>query len=292
MGVQVVAVREWGPDLSGLVASPFADLLEEGGVLYLPELPFEVAPDEKRFLSPTWLDGSSKSVYLKGQDRRLRGTRAVGAEREALQAMVERFGSCSQALVRALFPAYVGSLKLANTSFRPCEAEGRRQSWRHDDTRLHTDAFPSQPLQGQRILRVFSNANPEGRSRNWRIGEPFGTMAERFLPRVGRPLPGKHWLMEKLGVTKAYRTEYDHIMLRLHDLQKADLRYQYASPQERFEFPPGTTWICFSDQVLHAVMAGQHLFEQTFSLPAEAQVRPERSPLRVLETLTGRRLAA
>jgi len=57
----------------------------------------------------------------------------------------------------------------------------------------------------------------------WRIGEPFAAMAEKFLPLVRRPLPGKHAVLKALGVTKSPRTEYDHIMLRFHDLQKADL---------------------------------------------------------------------
>jgi hypothetical protein len=54
-------------------------------------------------------------------------------------------------------------------------------------------------------------------------------------------------------------------------------------------FAPGTTWVVFSDQVLHAVMSGQFMMEQTFWLPR----RPAAArtlPLRVLEQMTGRRL--
>jgi hypothetical protein len=38
-------------------------------------------------------------------------------------------------------------------------------------------------------------------------------------------------------------------------------------------------------------MSGQFAFEQTFYLPVNAMKDPERSPLRVLERLTGRTLA-
>ena len=38
---------------------------------------------------------------------------------------------------------------------------------------------------------------------------------------------------------------------------------------------PGTTWICFTDQVLHAAMSGQHLLEQTFVLEPENMLRPK-----------------
>jgi hypothetical protein len=37
-------------------------------------------------------------------------------------------------------------------------------------------------------------------------------------------------------------------------------------------------------------MAGQHLFEQTFHLPVAAQRRPDLSPLKTLERLSGRTL--
>jgi hypothetical protein len=48
--------------------------------------------------------------------------------------------------------------------------------------------------------------------------------------------------------------------------------------------------VVFSDQVLHAVMSGQYMMEQTFHLPADALYRPETSPLKVLERMTGRTL--
>jgi hypothetical protein len=290
--VQALSYAEWNPAVTPVQAADFAQLLEAGRVLYLPRLAFELDSGERRFLSQEWLDGGSKSLYLKGQDRSLRGAAAQGRDRANIQSMIERFGLRATRLVHALFPMYGGHLQPANTSFRPCEASGRKQSWRHDDTRLHTDAFPSQPLQGKRILRVFTNVNPQGKARLWRIGEPFPEMAAKFLPLVRRPLPGKHAVLNALGVTKSPRTEYDHIMLRFHDLQKADTGYQRSAPQEWFAFPPGATWVCFSDQVMHAVMEGQHLFEQTFYLPVEGQWTPEASPLRVLEKMTGRRLAA
>jgi hypothetical protein len=290
--VQTLSYAEWNPAVKPAQAADFTQILEAGRVLYLPQLTFELDGGERRFLAPSWLEAGSKSLYLKGHERNLRGAAAQGRDRANIQSMIARFGLRATRLVQALFPTYSGHLQAGNTSFRPSEAAGRKQSWRHDDTRLHTDAFPSQPLQGKRILRVFTNVNPQGKARLWRIGEPFPAMAAKFLPLVRRPLPGKHAVLSALGVTKSPRTEYDHIMLRFHDLQKADLGYQKSAPQEWFSFPPGTTWVCFSDQVMHAVMEGQHLFEQTFYLPVEGQQQPEASPLRILEQMTGRRLAA
>ncbi len=42
---------------------------------------------------------------------------------------------------------------------------------------------------------------------------------------------------------------------------------------------------------MHAVMSGQHAFEQTFHLPVSAQRWPETAPIYVLERLAGRTLA-
>ena len=61
-------------------------------------------------------------------------------------------------------------------------------------------------------------------------------------------------------------------------------------PQTAYEFPVGSTWMAFTDQVSHAAMAGQHLLEQTFYLPVTAMADEARSPLRILERLTGREL--
>jgi hypothetical protein len=97
-------------------------------------------------------------------------------------------------------------------------------------------------------------------------------------------------VLEKLHITKSRRSEYDHLMLGLHDGAKADPEYQKTCPQQRIEFPPDCTWIVYTDQVMHAAMSGQHAFEQTFHLPPEALAHPQASPLKVLERIAGRAL--
>ncbi len=91
-------------------------------------------------------------------------------------------------------------------------------------------------------------------------------------------------------MTKSFRSEYDHLMLQLHDGMKSDLDYQQTSPQENAEFPPGSVWVCFSDQTSHAVMAGQYMLEQTLHPDAAKQHNPPSSPLAILSRLTGRPL--
>jgi hypothetical protein len=69
-------------------------------------------------------------------------------------------------------------------------------------------------------------------------------------------------------------------MLQLHDRMKEDTAYQSAAPQLPFDFPPGSAWMAFTDQVSHAAMSGQHQLEQTFLLPVGAMLDEARSPLR------------
>ena len=269
-------------------------IVEDGMVLSFARLPFVLDESERRFLDPRWADGKAKNISVRwGPEHpggELRGALGDATDLVALKAMIVRYAEQSEAFALRLFPHYRTHLKRGNTSFRPVDVAGRETSWRKDDTRLHIDAFPSNPMHGTRLLRVFCNVNPNGQPRRWRVGEPFEAHARRYLPSIPRPLPGSAWLMNAIGITKRRRTEYDHMMLQLHDRAKADAAFQSGSPQARVDFAPGTTWVVFSDQVLHAAMGGQHMMEQTFYLAPEHQHRPEASPLGILERLTGRTL--
>ena len=268
------------------------DVVESGAVLAFPQLAFALGDAEKRFLDPRWADVKAKNVSVRWPSGELRGAAGTADDLQQLRALVVRFAEQSEAFALRLFPHYRGHLRRGNTSFRPTDVAGRVRSWRQDDTRLHVDAFPSNPMQGTRLLRVFSNVNPSGAPRRWRVGEPFEAHAQRYLAAIRPPLPGAAWLMAATGITKRRRTEYDHLMLQLHDRAKADAEFQRTSPQARVDFAPGTTWVCFSDQVLHAAMGGQHMLEQTFQLDAPHLAHPESAPLAILERLTGRALLA
>ncbi|HEX2565785.1 MAG TPA: Kdo hydroxylase family protein [Burkholderiales bacterium] len=281
----------WDPALSPAEQAAATEKLESGAVLYFPRLPFVLEPGERRYLSAAWCAEGSKNVSLDPATGAVRGARGGVEDLEGLRAMIARFAQNARGLADALFPRYRGAFTLARTSFRPVEVETRESSWRKDDRRLHVDAFPSRPNHGERILRVFTNVNPT-EPRQWIVGEPFERLAEQFVPKMARPLPGSAALLAALGLTKGKRSEYDHIMLQLHDRMKADAAYQAASPQEKFAFPPGSTWVVFSDQVSHAVLHGQYLLEQTLHLPVGRMQDPARAPLRVLERLTGRPLAS
>ena len=102
--------------------------------------------------------------------------------------------------------------------------------------------------------------------------------------------PARSTLLSALRVTKGVRSDYDHLMLGLHDRAKSDMAYQRDCAQQIVRFAPGTTWLCFSDQVMHAAVSGQHMLEQTIHLPVSALYDPASSPLAILERLCGRTL--
>ena len=85
------------------------------------------------------------------------------------------------------------------------------------------------------------------------------------------------------------RSAYDEMMLGLHDAGKLSVDYQNSALRTDVAFPPDTSWLCFTDKVLHAALGGQFVLEQTFHLPLEAMADPARSPLRTLERITGRK---
>ena len=280
---------DWRPALAPGVQETAVRAIEDGGVLVLPRLGFALSERERRFLSPEWSDGRAKNISLDGTQ--LNGARGAPEDLSLLAAMIARFARDAADLVVTLFPRYAPYVQRARTSFRPQPAVGRRVSWRKDDSRLHVDAFPSRPTHGERILRVFSNVNP-AQDRVWRVGEPFEAVARTFLPRIRDPLPGSAAVLAALRVTKSPRSAYDHLMLNLHDRAKEDPAYQRDCAQEVVHFAPGTTWLCFSDQVMHAAVSGQYMLEQTIHLPVTALYDSAKAPLAVLERLTGRKLVA
>lgn len=264
--------------------------IEDGAVLLFGTGAFTLHPGEEMFRQRAFASGKTKNVSLRGNGVELRGAAGSDAEQEALLALLMRFRGFCQDLVAASFPIYVPLMRLAQTSYRPFEVAGRVTSWRADDTRLHVDAFPSNPVGHNRILRVFFNFNGAGEPRVWRVGEDFTSMVVRFLPRV----PHYSWLaasaLAAAKVTKSRRSEYDHVMLHLHDGLKRDMEYQASAPQQTVEFAPGQVWVTFSDGVLHSVLRGRYMLEQTIQLPFEAQHDPGKSPYRIIERTLGRTL--
>lgn len=274
-------------EIAGAPGPAYIAALEAGSVLYFPALGFAPLAHEAPLFTPAIRDPGSRNISLDAAGR-LKGAAGDAADQAALAAMIARFRAQARELLSSLAPAYTQSLRCGAASFRPMLVEARAQSLRADDRLLHVDAFPSRPNRGERLLRVFTNVNPYGVARVWRVGEPFEQVAQRFLPRIKRYSRWRAKGLRALRVTKSLRSEYDHLMLQLHDAMKSDAAYQQDASQVTFGFPSGATWVCFSDQTSHAAMSGQYLLEQTMQLPPDRQYDTTASPLAILSRLTGR----
>ncbi len=283
-------INTWHPELNSQEHKQAIETLEQGKILFFPELAFALNENEKHFLNPKYLAPKSKNITYNIRSKYL--GRAAGSEPElkGLEEMLHRFAQASCELIESVLPEYKGKFVQGRTSFRPAPVSNRKTSYRKDDRLLHVDAFPSTPTHGLRILRVFSNINPNGEPRVWHVGESFSEVVKKFISQTPKPFPGKHTLMKLLKLTKTKRSIYDHYMMNLHNRMKADLSYQQKAIQERLELPANSTWIVYTDQVSHAALAGQFMLEQTFYLPVEAMHEPANSPLRILEKVVGQAL--
>jgi len=266
--------------------------LEAGKVLYFPNFAqhgFTPQKEELALFREDIRDPKTRNISLSASGE-LKGVVGDEDTKALMAGMIGRFRAQAEGLLGNLVPRYGEHLRRGATSFRPSVVQNRVQSWRADDRRMHVDAFPSRPNYGERLLRVFTNVNQDGEPRVWRVGEPFEDVARRFLPKAKPYSAWQAKVLNALHVTKSLRSEYDHLMLQLHDGMKSDLDYQKNAPQVTFDFPPGCAWVCFSDQTSHAVMAGQYMMEHTLQLSPMHQYDRDASPLAILTCMKGHAL--
>lgn len=195
--------------------------LEKGQVLFFPDLAFDdhVAAE---LLTPDILSEKAKNVSYDPATARIKG---CAHHRSEIKAMMADYAQATAGLLENLLPHYRGKLVPGKTSYRPVQTKGRKSSYRKDDSLLHIDSFPSNPVHGRRILRVFSNINPHGETRDWRVGASLENAFDHCLDSIRAPLPFIRRIMNWLGLTKSYRSEYDHYMLHLHHAMKRDPHY-------------------------------------------------------------------
>jgi hypothetical protein len=146
------------------------------------------------------------------------------------------------------------------------------------------------------ILRVFTNIHLS-KTRNWITSDPFPVIAERYARDAGldQIAAGKFRdrmtrFLRELGLPLVPRSAYDRFMLRFHDYLKRNQSFQATCAKYRFEFPPGSTWLAFTDVLPHSVQSGQHALEQTFIVARESLAHPAGAPVSILERICGKPL--
>ncbi|MGH9401503.1 MAG: Kdo hydroxylase family protein [Terriglobia bacterium] len=282
-------------------ARRYCEQLEKGGILFFAGTPFALPESDRVFLLQARQSDSAhhKNISYKPARDRINGLTRGSADEEKMRGVMRAYSqSVSEFLDRFLTP-YAGRWRLDFASFRPIEEEGRNlpQSKRND--LLHVDAFPTRPSNGNRILRVFTNLNPE-QSRVWLTSDPFDALVKKFGDRASfdrtaararspwRPLARRMTrLAHAAGLPVVDRTPYDEFMLGFHHYLKHNQDFQQNCPKSKWEFPPGSTWLVFTDLVPHAVLTGRFALEQTFFISRDAMLLPEKAPYRVLEERAG-----
>jgi hypothetical protein len=274
--------------------------LERGNILFFPRTPFALSEDEREILRKTSLTGGSlhKNIaYRPASDKVTGFDKSMAHDSEKLRDVLRAYSQRALGLLRSLLPRYMEGCRVDFASFRPQEEEGRDLPTKKRNDLLHVDAFPTRPTKGDLILRVFTNIN-KTKPRIWLTSDPFEPLARRYAMDAGLPefakQPGGSWpgnLLRAVGLPIADRSAYDRFMLGFHDYLKFNEEYQRDCAKYRFEFPPDSTWMVFTDIVPHAVLSGQHALEQTVIVRRRSLAARRNAPIEILESLCGRPLA-
>jgi hypothetical protein len=283
--------------------------LEQGQILFFDDIPFNLPEEDHDFLLTQRRDDSRihKNVSYRPQPDVLRGFSSSQPERVArLRRIMRDYSAEVTRFLSDFLAPYAEHWSLDFASYRPLEEEGRDLPLHKRNDLLHVDAFPSRPTKGGRILRVFTNINPE-RARIWHTTARFDVLARRFADAAGLGQiaartttssslaylrRGATHLMRAAGLLASDRSAYDRFMLRFHDYLKENAEFQDNCQKIRLEFPPRATWVVFTDAVPHAVLSGQFALEQTYIVPTHALLSPDTAPISILESMCGRTLSA
>jgi len=278
-------------------ARSYCEMLESGQILFFRELPFQLPNADREFLlGQEWAElRLHKNVSYRPTEDLLRGVTGAPETVSRVHSIMRNYSAQVIEFLTKFLSPYAGKWILDYSSFRPFEEERRTLPLHKRNDLLHVDAFPSRPTAGGRILRVFTNLNPD-QPRVWNTTEDFASLAQRHADAAGlRQIAEDDSFLgrtvqtwaEKLGFSKSGRTPYDMFMLRFHDYLKENKEFQANSPKTRLEFPPLATWIVYTDCVAHAVMSGKYAIEQTVLIPPKALVAPQHAPYRILENIAG-----
>lgn len=273
--------------------------LECGHIVFLPQSPIEIANEDRELLLGRKQSSSAyhKNIAYRPLEDRVTGLdRGEAQEAEKLRAILADYSQRSVEFLGTFLAPYVGKWKLEFASFRPLEEQGRAARLHARNDLLHFDSFPTRPTNGARILRFFTNINP-AQSRVWLTSQTFEAFGPLMVKAGGLTaalhnpvVQGMRSLAKILHLPGADRSPYDDLMHRCHNRMKEDASFQENAPKNRWEFPPNSSWMVYTDCVSHAVLSGQYALEQTLLIPQAALVEPQRSPLKILESLAGRRL--
>lgn len=288
----------WQDDVNSAgQAEKYCERLESGRVLFFDNIPFDLPAAHQEFLLAQRQTDSAfhKNISYRPKKKAIRGLSA-GSDASRLREIMEHYSAAVTRFVFDFLKPYANKLDLDFASFRPLEEKGRNLPFKKRNDLLHVDSFPTRPTKGARILRVFTNINPN-ESRIWNVAEPFDLLAERYARKAdlakfaGKSSSGFARILKSVGLPVADYSAYDKFMLHFHDYLKGDEDFQANCDKIRLEFPPRSTWLVYTDGVPHAALSGQFALEHTYIVPVSALVAESKAPISILETMCSRKLS-
>ncbi len=283
----------------------YCERLEEGEILlFFGQTPFALPDEDRAFLLNVRQAGTAyhKNISYRPTEDRVKGFARGSTDEQTLLTILRAYSQRATRFVSALLLPYAQRWQLDLASFRPVEEQGRPLSLKARNDLLHVDAFPTRPTNGDRLLRVFTNIHAET-PRVWVTTQTFDVLAEQFARPAGLSdiaaqarsrlrlyRRGLIRLARSVGIPLVDRSLYDQFMLRFHHYLKTNQAFQESCPKYRWEFPPNSTWLVFTDMVPHSVLSGQFALEQTFIVRRDALLLPQNAPVQILEDLSGTRL--
>ncbi|MFA9477135.1 Kdo hydroxylase family protein [Phycisphaerales bacterium AB-hyl4] len=275
--------------------------IESGDVLFFPTTPFEISDEDRQFLlAQKQSERFHKNISYRPKQDRLKGVDADNSEAFAkMHDVMRRYSQQAIDFCARFLPQYAEQWRIDYASFRPIEEKGRKVKFKARNDLIHVDSFPTRPSHGNRLMRIFTNINMD-RERVWVSAGTFEQLAERYAKDAGLPQPpsaitklGRQAVsaMAKAGLPVIDRPDYDRFMLKFHDYLKHHPEVQDHAKGEQWAFPPGSTWMCFTDTTSHGCLSGQYALEQTFMVARESLAAPDVAPISVLERMAGFPLA-
>jgi hypothetical protein len=275
-------------------------VLEIGDILFFPPGVFSIPPEIVAGLTGAAQDTRAihKNIAYKPAADRISGL-AGGEEATHVREAMRAYSRLALDFMARILPEYACSWKVDYASFRSIEERGRELPLNKRNDLLHIDAFPTRPVFGDLILRCFTNVNPD-QSREWMTSDPFEQLASREAGSAGieryaaLARSSLHSVrraaargLRVAGLPVVDRSPYDAFILHMHAWMKANQEYQRNCPKYRFDLPPGSTWMVFTDVVPHAVLSGRLALEQTVIVSRSSLADPQRAPASILEKITG-----
>jgi len=283
-------------------AGDSAEALERGEILVFPPgslaLPSE---DDLEFLRvDLGRRITLKNISYHAHGDYLSGIKSEPTVRERTKRILREHNQEVTRFLGRHLTQYVGGWHVGKVNFRPLQEQGRALSRHSSNELVHVDAFASGATHGDRTLRFFTNIHPSA-PRVWKSAGLFPELLDEFGAAAGvrplgprgltegaldRLLTGTLRTLARLGVPQALTADsspYDRAMKRMHDTLKDDDAFQKDEARcSFFEFPPFTSWICFTDMVSHACVSGQHALVNTWTVSQDCLVRPDLAPFELL----------